>query len=246
MNGFISFQTKTLSGCRLRIVDAPSSGTGTAVAEVAAPLGRREANKRDKLARIRRAANEVFLRKGYEDTTLREIATAADVAFGTLFLYAKNKQDLLLLLFDEELPDLGRRAFRQATTETRFIDQLIAFFAEFYAFFCKTPALSRDMMREITFTGGIVSARIWTGVQETEDHLARLVARAQADELVSASVAPQLAAHVLFGLYRVEIRFCLDDDEPDVAASLGTLRQQFEVVLSGLAARRVINPKDVS
>lgn len=211
-----------------------------------APLGRREANKRDKLVRIRRAANDVFLRKGYEGATLREIAEAADVAFGTLFLYAKNKQDLLLLLFDEELPDLSRRAFEQARPDLPFVEPLTAFFAEFYAFFGKTPALSRDMMREITFTGGIVSARIWTGVRETEHHLARLVARAQADDRVSAGVAPQLAAHVLFGLYRAEIRFCLDSDEPDVDASLATLRQQFEVVFSDLAPRRVNNSKDIA
>jgi AcrR family transcriptional regulator len=119
-------------------------------------IGRREANKRDKLVRIRRAAREVFLREGYEDATLREIATAADVAFGTLFLYAKNKQDLLLLLFDEELPALTERAFQKADPAMPFIDQLIAFFTEFYAFFSETPRLSRDMMREITFTGGIV------------------------------------------------------------------------------------------
>jgi AcrR family transcriptional regulator len=201
--------------------------------------GRREANKRDKLARIRRAARDVFLRKGYEDATLREIAAAADVAFGTLFLYAKNKQDLLLLLFDEELPELTERAFQQAKPDMPFVDQLIAFFAEFYAFFNETPALSRDMMREITFTGGIVSARIWEGVQGTEERLARLVARAQADDRVSSSIAPGLAAHVIFSLYRVEIRFCLDEAEPDVAGSLAKLRQQFEVVFTGLAQRRV-------
>lgn len=219
---------------------------GEVEAEPSTPLGRREANKRDKLVRIRRAAKDIFLAKGYEDTTLREIAAAADVAFGTLFLYAKNKQDLLLLLFDEELPDLGRRAFDEAKPELAFVDQLTAFFAEFYAFFSKTPALSRDMMREITFTGGIVSARIWDGVEETEAHLARLVARAQADGRVSANVAPQLAAHVLFGLYRVEIRFCLDDDEPDVPASLARLREHFEVVFSGLAPRRAVNPKETA
>jgi AcrR family transcriptional regulator len=204
----------------------------------APPIGKREANKREKLARIRRAAREVFLREGYEDATLREIATAADVAFGTLFLYAKNKQDLLLLLYDEELPALTERAFARAGDELPFIDQLVEFFAEFYAFFSETPALSRDMMREITFTGGIVSERIWQGVQSTEENVARLVARAQAEEQVSSSIAPGLAAHVIFSLYRVEIRFCLDSDEPDVEGSLANLRRQFEVLFDGLAPKR--------
>ena len=210
------------------------------------PTGRREANKREKLARIRAAAADVFLRKGYEDATLREIAAAADVAFGTLFLYAKNKQDLLLLLFDEELPALTERAFKKATADMPFLDQLMTFFTEFYAFFNETPALSRDMMREITFTGGIVSARIWEGVRGTEEHVARLVARAQADDRVSWSIAPSLAAHVIFSLYRVEIRFCLDHPEPDVNGSLANLRQQFEVLFSGLAPRRAITTDEAA
>lgn len=207
-------------------------------AALPAPPGRREANKREKLARIRNAAKDVFLRTGYEDATVREIASVADVAFGTLFLYARNKQDLLLLLYDEELPALTERAFRKAKGDRPFVDQLIAFFAEFYAFFNTTPQLSREMMREITFTGGIVSARIWEGVQETEQHLARLVAQAQADGRVSPSIAPGLAAHVIFSLYRVEIRFCLDEPEPDIPTSLAKLRQQFEVLFTGLVPRR--------
>lgn len=201
-------------------------------------LGRREANKLEKLTRIRGAARDVFLRKGFEDATLREIATGADVAFGTLFLYAKNKQDLLLLLFDEELPKVNDRAFARATPGLPVVDQLVEFFAEFYAFFAQTPSLSRDMLREITFASGIVSTRIMAGVRDIEERLARVIARAQADEHVSSSLAPGVVAHVIFSLYRVEIRFCLDHDEPDVAGSLAALRQQFEVVLHGLSPRR--------
>lgn len=200
--------------------------------------GRREANKREKLERIRRAAREVFLQKGFEAATVREIAAAADVAFGTLFLYAKDKHDLLLLLFDEELPGLTERAFRKAKPDLPFVEQLIAFFTEFYTFFSATLPLSRDMMREITFSGGIVGERIWAGVQSTEEHLARLVARSQAEGRVSASIAPDLAAHIIFSLYRVEIRFCLNAGTPDVSGSLDKLRRQFEVLFTGLEPRR--------
>lgn len=212
----------------------PKSGEPAALAQP----GRRETNKREKLARIRRAARDVFLRKGFDAATVREIAAAADVAFGTLFLYARDKQDLLLLLFDEELPALTERAFRKTKPDAPFVDQLLAFFAEFYAFFSATPQLSRDMMREITFSGGIVAKRIWTGVQDTERYIARLVARAQADGRVRSSIAPDVAAHLIFSLYRVEIRFCLSEIHPDVSGSLEKLRREFEVLFSGLELRR--------
>jgi AcrR family transcriptional regulator len=203
-------------------------------------LGRRETNKREKLVRIRQAARDVFLRKGYEAATVREIAAAADVAFGTLFLYAKNKQDLLLLLFDKQLVPLAEHAFGKAKADTPFIDQLIVFFAEFYKFFGATPDLSRDMLREITFSSsGIVAARIWATVQETEQQIARLVARAQAQGQVSSSIAPTEAAHLIFSLHRVELRFCLDKAEPDVSGSLNKLRRQFEILFAGLKAHNV-------
>jgi AcrR family transcriptional regulator len=200
--------------------------------------GRREANKHEKLTRIRRAAREVFLRKGFEGATVREIATAADVAFGTLFLYAKNKQDLLLLLFDEELDLVAERASRKPKVDMPFVEQLIAFFSEFYAFFCRTPQLSRDMLREITFSsGGIVAKRVWDRERGIEQHVARIVAQAQANGHVSSSIAPDMAAHIIFSLHRIEVRFCLGETEPDISVSLDKLRRQFEVLLSGLAPR---------
>jgi AcrR family transcriptional regulator len=213
--------------------------------EVVRP-GRREANKREKLARIRRAAREVFLSKGFEAATIREIAAAADVAFGTLFLYAKDKQDLLLLLFDEELPALAERGFAKVDRDAPFVDQLVAFFSEFHAFFSPTPRLARDMLREITFGGGIVATRIWASVLGTEREVARLVAQAQAKGLVSSSIAPDLAAHTIFSLYRIEIRFCMADDKPDVEASLTRLRRQFEVLYAGLEARPAPGVEEIS
>jgi len=198
------------------------------------PMGRRETNKQEKLVRIRRAAREVFLRNGFETATVRDIAARADVAFGTLFLYAKDKRDLLLLLFDDELDALTERATRRVNPEKPLVDQLIGFFTEFYRFLSKTPQLSRQMMTEITFTDGMVAQRIWAGVQKTERRLADMIVEAQQAGIVAAGVRPELAAHILFSLYRTEIRFCLAADRPDIEGSLGNLRQQFEIVCAGL------------
>lgn len=200
-------------------------------------IGRREANKREKLLRIRQAARTVFLSKGYEAATVREIAAAADVAFGTLFLYAKNKQDLLLLVFEDEFLPLAERAAASVSPDQPVVDQICSFFRGFYELFCATPELSRDMLREITFsTGGIVSERIRGGVQNIQQHLARILARAQAEGQVSSSVSPDLAAQVVFSLHRIELRFCLDFEELDIDSSLSRFRNQLQVIWMGLEA----------
>jgi AcrR family transcriptional regulator len=211
---------------------------------VAASPGRRETNKRDKLERIRKAAREIFVRDGFEAATARDIAIRAGVAFGTLFLYAKDKEELLLLIFEEELDPLTERATRQVDRSAPLADQLIDFFTEFYRFFCKTPELSRQMMRGMTFTGGIVATRTREGVQRTEDRLAEIVAAAQRDNGIAAGVSPALAAHIFFSLYRMEIRFCLAAESPDIESSLGKLRQEFDIVCAGL--QRSAKPPAVS
>jgi len=61
-------------------------------------LGRRERNKQAKLERITAAASALFAEHGVDDVTTQQIAEAADIGAGTLFLYAKTKGELLLLV----------------------------------------------------------------------------------------------------------------------------------------------------
>ena len=62
------------------------------------PVGRRERNKQDKLERIIAAASELFDTHGVDAVTTQQIADKADIGTGTLFLYAKSKSELLLLV----------------------------------------------------------------------------------------------------------------------------------------------------
>jgi AcrR family transcriptional regulator len=68
------------------------------VALATPPVGRRERNKQAKLERITAAARELFAEHGVDDVTTQQIAEKADIGTGTLFLYAKTKGELLLLV----------------------------------------------------------------------------------------------------------------------------------------------------
>ena len=67
-----------------------------------------------KLRRIKDAARELFIAKGFDDTTTREIAQRASVGIGTLFIYADNKRDLLFLVANDESLT-GHHAAEQAS-----------------------------------------------------------------------------------------------------------------------------------
>jgi AcrR family transcriptional regulator len=60
------------------------------------PAGLRERKRKETLQRIAEVGLKLFLAKGYEATTLDEIAAAADISRRTFFYYFKSKDDILL------------------------------------------------------------------------------------------------------------------------------------------------------
>lgn len=56
----------------------------------------------DKRKIILDAALKTFVKRGYPNTRVSEIAASAQVAEGTLYNYFQSKEDLLLALFDEK------------------------------------------------------------------------------------------------------------------------------------------------
>ena len=67
---------------------------------------RDEARASDKRERILRAAVKVFARKGFYASRVSEIAKAAGVADGTIYLYFKSKDELLTSLFEDRITRL--------------------------------------------------------------------------------------------------------------------------------------------
>lgn len=57
----------------------------------------------DKHQRIIRAALKVFAKKGFYNSRVSEIAKEAEVADGTIYLYFKNKDDILISVFETEM-----------------------------------------------------------------------------------------------------------------------------------------------
>lgn len=75
-----------------------------ATRRIGAPSGPRNADQRR--ATLIEAAGKLFVEKGYEATTMDEIAAAANIAKGTLYHYFTNKAELLQVLregFEKEI-----------------------------------------------------------------------------------------------------------------------------------------------
>jgi len=69
----------------------------------------RAEQKQQKTARIIEAAVKVFAKKGFYQAKVTDVAKAAGVADGTIYLYFKNKDDLLIRLFEEKMEGFLQR-----------------------------------------------------------------------------------------------------------------------------------------
>ncbi|MGJ3189617.1 TetR/AcrR family transcriptional regulator [Paenarthrobacter sp. FR1] len=89
-------------------------------------LGRRERNKQEKLDRITAAARELFTQYGVDEVTTQQVAEKADVGTGTLFLYAKTKAELLLLVHNMKYAEALASGVDAASTEKAVLDAVMA------------------------------------------------------------------------------------------------------------------------
>ena len=64
-------------------------------------------DRADKHDLILEAAIEVFAEKGFHHARISDIARRAGVADGTIYLYFRNKDDVLLTIFEEKM-EIGR------------------------------------------------------------------------------------------------------------------------------------------
>jgi TetR/AcrR family transcriptional regulator, regulator of autoinduction and epiphytic fitness len=79
-------------------------------------LGRRELKKEATRQEILTAAAELFRTKGYEATSVDDIALAADVAKGTFYYHFQAKEDLVMALQEAELKTAAERARKRMTS----------------------------------------------------------------------------------------------------------------------------------
>src|ERR671913_763523 len=65
----------------------------------------RQAPAGDKRDLILRAATKVFAQHGYFQSQVADVARVAGVAAGTVYLYFKSKDDLLVSIFERSMRD---------------------------------------------------------------------------------------------------------------------------------------------
>ncbi|WOQ15606.1 TetR/AcrR family transcriptional regulator [Raineyella sp. W15-4] len=163
------------------------------------PLGRRERNKQAKLERITAVASALFAEHGVDEVTTQQIADAADIGTGTLFLYAKTKGELLLLVQNAHYATALERGCAAAAEEPTALDAVVALLTPVVA--CNRVQVDngRTYLREMVFGDPAEPrhAEALAIVGQTEDATAGLLQHLRLDEAGAATLARVISA-ILF------------------------------------------------
>jgi AcrR family transcriptional regulator len=201
-------------------------------------LGRRERSKLDKRRRIREATREVFRRKGYEGATTREIAEMADIAIGTLFAYAADRRELLMMVVNDDRENLPTVEHDLADGKD-VLGALMRFFEPRYRYWAKEPEFSRAVVQEtvayhLAEAPGPEMARFYEGRRVLIENLALLFETGQRCGRIIKNVAAKDIASLFMTIYQGEVRQWLQTERPIAAAGLKRLRRSFSLALSGV------------
>ncbi|MDX3905222.1 MAG: TetR/AcrR family transcriptional regulator [Pigmentiphaga sp.] len=217
-------------------------------------LGLRERGKLDKLRRIKQAAREVFLEKGYDAATTREIAQRAQVAIGTIFVYAEDKRDLLMMIVNNDLDAVNVKGAKALQQDGPLIELLMGFFSLRYRYWARNPQISRPAVQATSdFLATMVdrgeeTRRFYARRASIYAMLADVVRRKQANGDIGSNADPELIAALFVTIYLSEVRRWLSQPAPKPTAGLARLRALLELAIEGLgptpAERQALGRKD--
>jgi TetR/AcrR family transcriptional regulator, fatty acid metabolism regulator protein len=199
------------------------------VASTPSPPAFRGTSKRE---RILRAAVDVFARSGYFNAKVAEIAKAAGVADGTIYLYFDGKEDLLINIFREH--SRGFLVSLEATLANvpRPEDRIRATIRHHLDAFGRDRALAVVSQVELRHTLKFMAL---FSKEEVRDYLAlirRIVEQGQTEGTFRRTLHPQLVANAIFGvLDEMVTSWILSDKEYEL---VDQAEQIADLLLTGL------------
>jgi AcrR family transcriptional regulator len=191
-------------------------------------LGLRERKKQQTRETIARVALRLFAERGYDHTTLADIAEAADVSPRTIFAYYEGKEEIL---FCDEASILERlnEALDQRPPGTTTVDAIRDFLGSL-----PPPDEASMLRKKVVMTTPSLQAKIRARHAEVEPLLTRSIARdlgAGPDDLRARLAAASLLAAFETARERLEAHHDITDKE-----AMEVLDQVLEFLRGGLEA----------
>ncbi|OGP57635.1 MAG: hypothetical protein A2V67_09275 [Deltaproteobacteria bacterium RBG_13_61_14] len=152
-----------------------------------------------KYDRILESAIKVFARKGFHNSRISEIAAEAEVADGTIYLYFKNKDDILIRLFENSLEQIIADLRAEIGKENDALRKLRRFIKMHLDLVNKNPNLAVVLQVELRQSNKFMKEYEPTRFIDYLNLIAEIIREGQAQGAIRADVAPGIVKRALFG-----------------------------------------------
>ncbi len=196
-------------------------------------MNRRARRKEETLRRIEEAGWRLFTSRGYDATSTREIAEAADIAAGTLFNYFCEKRGLLIHLMQMKIDSALDEAFATLPAST-LEEELTHVFTALTDCYARERRLSRVFIKELLFTDGQRRAESAAWTFNLVRRVANLVTNAQERGELDPSIGPIEAAQQVFSTHYFGLVTWLGGTIPSRAAQQRQFTDSLRLLLRGL------------
>jgi TetR/AcrR family fatty acid metabolism transcriptional regulator len=188
-------------------------------------------NKHD---RILKAAIAVFARNGFFNSRISEIAREADVADGTIYLYFKNKDDILISIFEESLEDILIAVQARLAAVDSPLERLRAFVRYHLEQTAVNPNLAEVLQVELRQSTKFMKEYQKVKFKKYLDLIQEIVLEGQAKGEIRKDVHPGVVKRLLFGaLDEIALHWVLSRKRYDLKESA---EQLSNIIIDGLRA----------
>src|SRR4051812_28028524 len=158
--------------------------------------GRSEPDKRE---RILEAAVKIFAEKGFYNAKVSEIARVAGVADGTIYLYFKSKDDLLISLFEDRMEEVNRNLAAALAGEGDPVERLRRALAAHFALVQEHPQLAEVLTVELRQSSKFLKEYQPSKFGEFLKLIATAIEDGQRAGTMRADIDAPLVARAIFG-----------------------------------------------
>jgi len=153
----------------------------------------------EKYRMILNAAKQVFAMEGFYNSKVSEIAREAHVADGTIYLYFKNKDDILISLFEEELTRIIKTVKTDLDTINDPRQKLIKFCDNHLTIVEADRALAEVIQVELRQSNKFMREYKNKHFLAYLNIIADIVAQGQQQGVFRDELKPELCARIIFG-----------------------------------------------
>jgi len=193
---------------------------------------RREEQKEATRKNILDAAEALFAKKGFSDTTTRDIAKEANVAIGTVFVHFPDKSSLLAATLYEGVEEVLQNAYATLPDELPIKEKLLYLAKALYAHNFKKPSLTTILLKETLFMEGEWGEAFQGQSMSFIAKVMELLTEAQERGEVEADANCPLIAMAFFSNYFMLLINALREKKPNTDTQVGLLSQLLDLILA--------------